>query len=158
MTSLSQALLSQAHWDWLPLQGTASQFSPAEIRQAIADLVQADRLGMADALSAAGLSLYPDSEDILAISALLAELRQEWSMAGDLLEQLITLQAGQTPGTTWLHYIRVLRCQCNPAKAMAAVELALQQHPDHADLQKEAQSLRAQFNPSQLAVESTQKH
>lgn len=158
MTSLTQALLSQTHWDMAPLQGTASRFRPEEIRQSIADLVQADRLAMADALSAAGLSLYPESEDILAISALLAELRQEWILAGELLQQLAQQQGMHCTATTWLHLVRVLRCQCEPAQAMQYLAQALAQHPHDAELQQELDSLNAQFNPSQLMADGQHQH
>ena len=76
MTSLYQAMLSQAVMGQLPSMRVVSQFSAAEIRQTLADLVAADRIDLANALADAGQSLYPDSEDILAISALLAEIQQ----------------------------------------------------------------------------------
>ncbi len=158
MTSLTQALLSQTHWDMAPLQGTASNFQPNEIRQSIADLVQADQLAMADALSAAGLSLYPQSEDILAISALLAELRQEWILAGELLQELVQVQGMNCTATTWMHLVRVLRCQCEPAQAMQVLTQALEQHPHSPELQQEMDSLSAQFNPSQLVADGQHQH
>jgi len=63
------------------IERCATRFSPEEIRQAIAELVAHNQLDMASALCAAGLSLYPNSQDILCISALLAELEQDWSSA-----------------------------------------------------------------------------
>ena len=142
----------------VPLQGTASRFRPEEIRQSIADLVQSNRLAIADALSAAGLSLYPESEDILAISALLAEMRQEWMLAGELLLQLVQLQGVNCTATTWLHLVRVLRCQCEPAQAMLFLAQALTQHPENAELRQELDSLNAQFNPSQLVADAQSQH
>lgn len=158
MISLTQVLLDRHTWDALPLKSEASRFSPSDIRQSIADLVMNDQLNMADALSAAGLSIYPESEDILAISALLAELRQEWQLAGELLAQLIELQAERTPAMTWVHYIRVLRCQCNPAQALVSAEAALSLHPDNAQIQTEAHELRTQFGAATLLNESTSSH
>lgn len=158
MSALTQVLLDKPTWEAMPLKGTAARFSPAEIRQSIADLVMGDQLDMADALSAAGLSIYPESEDILAISALLAEMRQEWQLAGELLAQLIELQAERTTSTTWVHYIRVLRCQCNPAQALVSAEAALTQYPHDAQIQQEAQELRAQFGTSTLIHQSTSSH
>lgn len=158
MSALTQVLLNQPTWEAMPLQGTASQFSPAEIRQSIADLVLADRLAMADALSAAGLSLYPESEDILAISALLAEMRQEWILASELLMQLVDLQGTSSTATTWLHLVRVLRCQCEPAQAMQALTQGLALYPDDAQLQQELESLNAQFGLEQLMTDSTHTH
>ena len=45
MTSLYQAMLSQAVMGQMPSMRVVSQFSAAEIRQTLADLVAADRIG-----------------------------------------------------------------------------------------------------------------
>ena len=113
MTSLYQAMLSQAVMGQLPSLRIVSQFSAAEIRQTLADLVAADRIDLANALADAGQSLYPDSEDILAISALLAEIQQNWTLAEDILRKLVDAQGAATTPFTWRHLIRVLRCQCD---------------------------------------------
>ena len=49
-----------------------SRYSPEEIRTTISKLVAEDRQDLAYSLSQAGLALYPDSEDVLAIAGLLA--------------------------------------------------------------------------------------
>ena len=118
MTSLYQAVLSQAVSGQLLSVRDVSQFSAAEIRQTLADLVAADRIDLANALAAAGQSLYPESEDILAISALLAEIQQDWTTAEDMLRKLVETQGDAATPFTWRHLIRVLRCQCEPGKAL----------------------------------------
>jgi hypothetical protein len=125
-----------------------SRFQPDQIRQTIAELVEKNQLELADALSNAGLSLYPQSEDILAISALLAEMQQDWLTAGNLLEQLIEVQDGRTPVTTWQHWIRVLRCQCEPIAALHAAECALMIYPETPVLLNEMNSLKALLSDS----------
>ena len=139
MTSLYQSLMSEALNGRMLSHREVSNFSPDQIRQTIAELVTNNRMDLADALSAAGLSLYPKSEEILAISALLAELSQDWLTAGQLLSQLIEVQDGLTPVSTWQHWIRVLRCQVEPAAALHATECALQIFPDHPALLAEKQ-------------------
>ena len=141
MSTLFQALLSQSSSGQLLSMREVSRFSASEIRQTIAALVADQRMGMADALSAAGLSLYPDSEDVLAISALLAEMKQDWSTAEDLIRQLIAQQGDKVTAFTWQHLIRVLRCQCEPGQALHIAQQALQAYPNDAALQAERLAL-----------------
>ena len=142
MTPLYQAMLSQAVMGQMPSMRVVSQFSAAEIRQTLADLVAADRIDLANALAAAGQSLYPESEDILAMSALLAEIQQDWTTAEDLLRKLIEVQANATTPFTWRHLIRVLRCQCEPGKALQVAQQALSAYPDDAALNDEFLALQ----------------
>ena len=81
MSALLNALLSQSASGQFLTAREVSKFTAAEIRQTMADLVRTDRIDLADALSAAGLGLYPNSEDILAMSALLAEIKSDWVTA-----------------------------------------------------------------------------
>ena len=141
MSSLIDTLLSQAARGAMSMDGVVSEFSPAEIRQTIADLVTRDQLTLANALSDAGLSLYPQSEDILAISALLAEAQSDWSAAEQLLEQLVQVQGAMTTPMTWRHLIRVQRCHCEPAKALASALQAVSVHPADAGLAQELADL-----------------
>lgn len=142
MTRLTQRLLAESGAASPFIGRCASRFSPAEIRQAIAELVSCQQLDMACALSAAGLSLYPDSEDIVAISALLAELQQDWQTAQQHLEKLLELQRHLSQAIVWTHLIRVMRCQLDPQRALEVAEQAAQCHPHDQDLQAELAALR----------------
>jgi hypothetical protein len=133
-----------------------SQFSAAEIRQTLADLVAADRIDLANALADAGQSLYPDSEDILAISALLAEIQQNWTLAGDTLRKLVDTQGAGTTPLTWRHLIRVLRCQCEPGKALQVAKQALTAYPDDDHLNDEYLALQELIS-QQLPVEASKQ-
>jgi len=158
MSALSLALLNEASFGRMLSHREVSRFSPEEIRLAIADLVAKDKVQLASALCDAGISLYPDSEDILAISALMAEMQQDWAGAQELLEKLIIVQNGQTQVATWQHLIRVLRCQCEPLNALQAIDLALQMHPDHPVLLMEQTSLKALVADSTLSAGTEQRH
>jgi tetratricopeptide (TPR) repeat protein len=158
MTPLYQAMLSQAISGQLLNARDVSQFSAGEIRQTMADLVANDRVDLANALAAAGQSLYPESEDILAISALLAEIQQNWTLAEDILRKLVDTQGAATTPFTWRHLIRVLRCQCEPAKAMQAAQQALAQHPHDELLQQELVSLQVLVDDQMPMEASGQMH
>ena len=142
MSSLIHTLLSQAAQDGFVMDKVVSEFTPGEIRQTIADLVSRDRVDLANALSDAGLSLYPNSEDILAISALLAEIQRDWPAAEELLTQLINVQGAAATAHSWRHLIRVQRCHCEPGKALISARLATEQHPHDADLAQELAELQ----------------
>ena len=118
-----------------------SKYSPSEIRETISKLVAEDNLDMAFALSQAGLALYPDSEDVLAIAGLLAMLKEDWVESAAILNHLIEVQGDRTPVTTHIMFIRALRCALEPAAALSAVMLAHEQYPNHPELEKEFQVL-----------------
>ena len=154
MTSLYQAMLSQDVSGQLFNARDVSNFSAPEIRQALADLVAADRVDLANALAAAGQSLYPESEDILAISALLAEIQKDWSTAEDMLRKLVETQGDATTPFTWRHLIRVLRCQCEPGKALKVAQQAMTAYPGDAVLKDEFLALQKRVS-EQVPVEAS---
>lgn len=143
MSSLIDTLLSQATRGAISMDGVVSEFTPTEIRQTIADLVARDQLTLANALSDAGLSLYPRSEDILAISALLAEIQRDWINAELMLEQLIEVQQQVSTPFAWRHLIRVQRCHFEAGKALRSAQQAVQHHPHDTDLAQEFAALKA---------------
>jgi hypothetical protein len=158
MTSLYQALLSQAAIGHMLSERDVSRFSAAEIRQTMADLVAADQIPLANALAAAGQSLYPESEDILAMSALLAEIQQDWTTAADMLHKLVDTQGEAATPLTWRHLIRVLRCQCEPGKALQAAQQAMAAHPTDANLHEEFLALQELVSAQVPVAASAQMH
>ena len=88
----------------------ASQFSPADFRQGIQWLVTQDKENLALALADAGLSLYPRSEDILAIAGLLAMTVENWSLAIELLQDLCEVQQDGVQAMTYHMLARALCC------------------------------------------------
>jgi hypothetical protein len=142
MAMLLSDMLSQSDTGQYLTQRQLSKFSAQEIRQTIASLVSGGQMDLADALSAAGLSLYPDSEDILAISALLSEIKLDWKTAEELLSHLMTLQADAVKPMTWLHLIRVIRCQSEFGRALLKAKQAVAIYPEDPALQNEFLSLQ----------------
>jgi len=132
-----------------------SRFSATEIREAIAKLVANDRMDLAQALGDAGLSLYPNHPEILAIATLLAEVRHDWIAADQLIEQLVHLQGDATPVVTWQHWIRILRSQCEHQKALQVVKAALSLYPDQAIFIEEHRSLMSLLGDTNAMVMPT---
>ena len=158
MTSLYQAMLSQAVSGQMLTVRDVSQFSAAEIRQTMADLVATNRMDLANALAAAGQSLYPESEDILAISALLAEIQQDWTSAEEMLRKLVDTQGDAATPFTWRHLIRVLRCQCEPGQALQVAQQAILAHPTDTTLADEFLALQELVSEQVPVTASAQIH
>ena len=139
--SLIQVLMDQAVTGSLLQPHVISRFTPAEIRESIQQLVAAEQMDLAHALGDAGLSLYPNSEDMLAIGGLLCIMRQEWTQAIELLSELITLQGENTQPFTLVMLVRALRCNLEPARALEVVRIGLAMYPDQLELVAESLAL-----------------
>jgi hypothetical protein len=139
--SLIQEIMNQAAVGGLLQVHHISRFQPAEIRESIQQLVATEQLDLAYALGDAGLSIYPKSEDMLAISGLLAIMRQEWQMAVELLDVLTELQGEQTQPFTYVMLVRALRCNLDPARALEVVNKGLKAYPDQLELVAESLAL-----------------
>jgi hypothetical protein len=96
---------------------------------------------MANALVEAGLAIHPESEDVLAIAALVSMVRQDWVQAIELLNKLIVVQGDNVPPYTHLMLVRALRSNLEPALALSATVTGLIQHPDHPELLAEQKAL-----------------
>ena len=141
MTNLAQILISNADMGQPFSTLQVSRFSPEEIRVTIQALMGEDRDALAYALGDAGLALYPESEDILAITSLLAVVREDWPQAVDLLQQLIEMQGDKATVFTHSMLIRSLRCNLDLADAFDAAGVALAIFPGHPELLKEYDAL-----------------
>jgi hypothetical protein len=84
--------------------------SPDQIRMSIQSLVASDQIEEAQHLSQQGLKAYPGNEGVLAITSLLAVVREDWDHAVLLLERLIAVQGGAATDFTRDMYQRALRC------------------------------------------------
>ena len=94
MNRLTEETIKQATIGKMMTSQEVSSYSPQEIREAISGLVAEHKTILAEALVEAGLALYPESEDILAIASLMAMQRQDWGQASNLLRSLIEQQGG----------------------------------------------------------------
>jgi hypothetical protein len=139
--TLIQELMNQSTVGRSLTAGMVQRFTPSEIRESIQSLVATEQLELANALGDAGLSLYPHSEDILAITSLLAMMNQDWNLAIELMEELLQVQNGNTPAFTYVMYVRALRCNLDPARAYEMVCEGLEKYPEQVELVAEKASL-----------------
>ena len=141
MSRLVEALMKEASFGRMLSDSSVARFSPAEMREAIQELVGEDRLDMANAFVEAGLALHPESDDVLAIGSLVAMVQQDWVQAIELLTKLMLVQDGSVQPFTHLMLVRALRSNLEPAAALQAAITGLIQYPDHAELLAEQMAL-----------------
>jgi tetratricopeptide (TPR) repeat protein len=106
-----------------------SRFTPVDFRLGIQWLVAQDQPDMAQALADAGIALYPLSEDILAISGLLAITREDWPLAVEILQDLVSIQNDRVQPMTYQMLARALACNLNIPEAKDVLEQALKVWP-----------------------------
>ena len=141
MQNLAQVMISYAEKGQVFNMSQISRYSPEEFRIAIQALMGENRDALAYALGDAGLALYPESEEILAITSLLAVVREDWPQAADLLRQLMEMQGAGATVFTHSMLIRSLRCNLDLAEAFEACGVALAIYPEHPELLKEYEAL-----------------
>ena len=139
--TLIQELMNQAAVGSLLNAQSIKRFSAPEIREAIQSLVATEQLDLANALGDAGMSLYPHSEDILAITSLLAMMNQDWPLAVELMDELVEIQGANTPAFTYVMLVRALRCNLDPERALQVARHALANYPGQVELMAEKLSL-----------------
>ena len=118
-----------------------SRFTPADFRLGIQWLVTEEQNDMAQALAEAGLALFPLSEDILAISGLLAMTREDWPLAIELLQDLVTLQKDKVQPMTCQMLARALACNLDISEAHQVLEQALKLWPNDPTLEQERSAM-----------------
>jgi len=155
--TLIQELMNQANVGGLLNPTAIKRFTPAEIRETIQTLVATEQLALANALGDAGLSLYPHSEDMLAISSLLAMTNQDWQLAVELLEELTQVQGDKTPPFTYVMFVRALRCNLDPVRALEVAKQGLSQYPQQVELMAEKLSLD-DFSDSMMPTPTGYQH
>ena len=118
-----------------------SRFTPSDFRLGIQWLVSEDQNDMAQALAEAGLALFPLSEDILAISGLLAITRSDWPLAIELLQDLVTLQKDKVQPMTCQMLARALACNLDIAEAHQVLDQAMKLWPNNLELEQEKSAI-----------------
>ena len=139
--SLVQELINEAQAGGFLQTENIKRFTPGEIREAIQSLVATEQLDLAYALGAAGMSIHPNSEDMLAINGLLALIQQDWEMAVELLQELTDLQGENTQPFTYVMLVRALRCNLDPARALQVTRAGLKAYPNQLELMAESLAL-----------------
>jgi hypothetical protein len=118
-----------------------SRFSAVDFRLGIQWLVSEEQPDLAQSLADAGLALFPLSEDILAIAGLLAMTRQDWPLAIELLQDLVSLQKDSVQPMTCQMLARALACNLDIAEAHQVLDQAMKLWPNNLDLEEEKRAM-----------------
>ena len=153
--TLIQELMNQSAAGVAFQPGVIKRFSAQEIRESIQVLVASEQIDMAFALGDAGLAIYPNSEDMLAICGLLAVMQQDWPTAVELLQELVELQGANIQPFTYVMLVRALRCNLDPMRALTVAREGLALYPEQLELQAELLSLD-DFSGSMMAPSAGQ--
>lgn len=121
-----------------PVQAAAS---PQLVCEAAVDLVAGNQLAEAFDLVEGALRQHGDSQELTSLLALIAEARHDWKNASLYLERLVRLQGSGVTAETLSHWVRVLRCQGQYARASKLASNALKMYPDHVMLESESKTL-----------------
>ena len=111
-----------------------SEYTPTQIRESIQWLVAKDNVERAQQVAEASLQFYPDNEEVLAISALVAVVRQSWEEAIELLKKLHGIQGEGTAALTYSLLVRSLRCVFNPVEAFKYAKEAMVNYPENLEI------------------------
>ncbi len=120
---------------------SASRLTVQEFREGIQWLVTQDQSDLALVLADAGLSYYPQSEDILAIAGLLAMTQENWPLAVELLQDLCQVQQDEVRPTTYQMLARAMCCNLDPAEAQRVLSQGLLAWPNDATLLAEQHAI-----------------
>lgn len=141
-----QAPSSVPYMHMQELSAVQVPLEPANICEAIAVLIDQNKLSMAEEMADLAQILHPSEELVLAVSALVAETTQNWSKALALLTRLQEVQGDKVRAETLRHEIRVLRCMGAFDQAFNRADVALKKFPADETLCKELESLRSLFS------------
>mgnify|MGYP000337795497 FL=1 len=147
--TLIEMLLNPPLINGVPNADLVKRFTPQEIRETIQSLVAVEKIELANALGDAGISIYPESEDMLAICSLLSMMNQDWQTAVEMMDQLIDKQGEGTQPFTYIMMVRALRCNLEPARALEVARKGLSKYPNQVELVAEQLSLE-EFDQSML--------
>ena len=120
-----------------------SALSPSQIREGVQWLV---------AKVQESLIIHPDSEDVLAIGALVAVVRQDWQEAVELFKILYFVQGDRTAALTYQLYIRSLRCNFQLDDALDIAKNGLCRFPENIDIVEDCADLAEQLRDWKTAV------
>lgn len=125
-----------------------------EIRLTCQELISQGHEALAIAVGEAAYALHPDSEDILAITSLMAVMQGDWVLAIDRMSELVGIQGLHVQEMTYVMLTRAKRCNLDPIGALETAVAGLEHHPTSSALLDEYRVLRAFEGDGHLVAEN----
>ena len=134
--SLYTELMSQGVNPMFFNEGLIKRFEPEEIRHTIQDLLEhPEHQDLARALGDAGLAIYPDSEDLLVINAMMAMLRQDWDQVFEHMKPLLTVRGERATAASYRILVKALIQRLDYSSAYSVLTEALSRYPEDEAMQ-----------------------
>ncbi len=134
--SLYTELMSQGVNPMYFHEGLIKRFEPEEIRLTIQDLLeQPEHHDLARALGDAGLAIYPDSEDLLVINAMMAMLRLDWDQVFEHMKPLLTVRGERTTAASYRILVQALINRLDYSSASSVLTEGLSRYPEDEAMQ-----------------------
>jgi Tfp pilus assembly protein PilF len=146
MANTAQHLDAQQRQPDLAMLPTERTLDPETILDMVSALVAQGQLALATEMTDLARIIHPNNEPVLATSALVAEVSQDWFKARALLTRLRHLQGTSITAETYRHEIRVLRCLGSVIPAMNLAQVTLEKFPSDTILLQEYEELLSLFN------------
>ena len=112
------------------------RFEPEEICITIKTLLaETQHHDLARALGDAGLAIYPESEELLVINAMMAMLRQDWDTVFEHMKPLLTVRGERTTAVSYRILVQALMKRLDYSSAYSVVTEALSRYPEDEAMQ-----------------------
>jgi hypothetical protein len=112
------------------------RFEPEEIHLTIKTLLgDPQHHALARALGDAGLAIYPESEELLVINAMMALMRQDWDAVFECMKPLLAVRGQRSSAASYRILVQALIKRLDYASAHDVIIEALSRYPDDETLQ-----------------------
>jgi len=134
--SLYTELMSQGVNPMYFHEGLINRFEPEEICNTIKTLLaEPHHHDLARALGDAGLAIYPASEDMLVINAMMAMLRQDWDTVFEHMKPLLTVRGERTTAVSYRILVQALMKRLDYSSAYSVLTEAMSRYPEDEAMQ-----------------------
>jgi hypothetical protein len=153
--SLYSELMDQGAGPMYFQEALVKRFEPEEICSTIKTLLaEPQHQDLARALGDAGLAIYPASEEMLVVNAMMAMLRQDLDTVFEHMKPLLTVRGERTTAVSYRILVQALMKRLDYSSAYTVLSEALSRYPEdeamqsmHIQLLEWAQRLDQQQRP-----------
>ena len=82
-------------------------------------------------------------------------MNQDWSLAVELIDELVAIQGANAQPFTYVMLVRALRCNLDPVRALEVARQGLAAYPDQVELAAEKMALD-EFSDSMMSTSGLQ--
>ena len=134
--SLYTELMDQGVSHTIFQEALIKRFEPEEICNTIKTLLaEPHHHDLARALGDAGLAIYPASEDMLVINAMMAMLRQDWDTVFEHMKPLVMVRGERTTAVSYRILVQALMKRLDYSSAYSVLTEAMSRYPEDEAMQ-----------------------